>query len=84
MKIQICEAGGTPFTIPLPGFLISPAMIRFALKIGRKYAGNSIPDLPEETMDVLCNALNTIKKRYGTWELVLVQSADGDEVRILL
>ena len=45
----------------------------------------SVPNtLPEDTVYALCAELRRIKKAHGSWELVNVQSSDGDSVQIIL
>lgn len=64
-------------------FLFSKGMLKFGLWIGRKYS-DEVPDVPPEAVDALCDEIRRIKKSYGSWELVDVQSADGERVRIIL
>ena len=41
-------------------------------------------DLPEAAAVAFCGELMRIKRLYGSWKLVELQSADGDEVLIEL
>ena len=43
-----------------------------------------MPDIPPETLQALSQCILDIKKKHGTWELVHVESADGDLVSIIL
>lgn len=85
MKIQIREARGRGFTIPIPNCLLfSPTLLETGLKIGKRYAGTSVPDIPPEILRALCAAVKDLRRRYGTWELVHVESAGGDLVSIII
>ena len=84
MKIQIRnkEFG---FFIPLPTNLVfSKGTAWLANHFGRKYAGDALKDIPPEALDALFAEFRRIKKKHGTWELVEVESSDGDRVRITL
>lgn len=85
MKICVKESGSKGFSITLPNWMIlRPKLIRFGLRAGRHYAGDSVPDIPQETIKALCCEIKAIKKKYGTWTLVDVQSSSGDLVQITL
>ena len=85
MKITVHSVDGHRFSIPLPtALLTSPTLLRFALNAGRKHAGPSMPDIPSEALQALSQCIRDIKKKYGTWELVHVESANGDLVSIIL
>ena len=43
-----------------------------------------MPDIPSEALQALSQCIRDIKKKYGTWELVHVESANGDLVSIIL
>ncbi len=84
MKIQIRnkEFG---FFIPLPTNLIfSKGMAYLSCGIGRKYAGDAMKDISPEAMAKLFAEFRRIKKKHGSWELVKVESADGQSVHITL
>lgn len=84
MKITIRNHEGKGFTIPLPTALLSnPTLVTFGLRISRK-ASASAPDLSAETVQSFCAAIKQVKRQYGTWELVHVESADGDIVSVIL
>ena len=83
MKIHIREEDRS-FTIVLPTRLIfSKTILKFGLRIGKKYS-DQVPDIPPEAVDALCDELRRIKKKHGSWELVNVQSSDGEQVQIIL
>ena len=99
MKIQV-KVEGCNITIPVPtGLIFSRPSVWLWLKIARNASGQGsryIPDhvetraddffakIPEEAMYALCAELMRIKRKYGSWELVEVHSASGEEVRICL
>ncbi len=84
MKIQIHASGGPDLTIPFPNaMLFSPTLLSWGLKIS-KQNGNAIPDLPPETVKQVCKAIKDFTRRVGTWELVHVESAEGDTVIITI
>ena len=83
MKICIRSADGPHLTIPLPNeMLFSPTVLKIALKTGRQFADGHAPDIPPETIAALCAAIKDYRQNYGPWELVHVESADGDSVII--
>lgn len=85
MKIHIQEAGGNGFTIPVPNFMLfSPTLLQFGLNISKQYSGTSIPDIPPEALHALSRAFKEIHKKYGTWELVHVETAGGNAVIITI
>ena len=84
MKIKVIS-GEHRIRLVLPTRLIfSPALIRFGLKIARKYAPAELGNIPPEDVEALCRELCRIKKRYGTYELVDIQSANGEMMNIIL
>lgn len=84
MKIRI-EAEGHNFSIPIPTTLFfSKGTVWLANRVGRKYAGDAMADIPPEALDKLFAEFRRIKKRYDHWELVEVQSASGERIEITL
>jgi len=85
MKIIVHSYDGHRICIPLPNALLtSPTVLRFALRAGKKYAGAAVPNIPPEALQSLSLTIRNVKKRYGQWELVHVESANGDLVSIIL
>jgi hypothetical protein len=41
-------------------------------------------NLPDGALPALCDELRRIKKKYGTWDLVEVETASGQHVKITL
>lgn len=99
MKIRI-KADGHNISIPIPtGLIFSKPSVWLYLKLTRKYASHAkeyipgeieisadafLTGFPDETVYALCAEIMRIKRRYGSWELVHVISADGSEVYITL
>lgn len=84
MKIQI-RSNGFPITILLPTNLVfSRSTLWLADHLGRKYAGQELEALPPQTLNALFAEIRRIKRQYGCWELVEIESADGDSVKIRL
>ncbi len=83
MKIQIRSAERN-MTLLLPTRLVfSKTVLKLGLGIGRHYS-DSVPDIPPAAVDALCDEIRRIKKTHAAWKLVHVQSADGEEVQIIL
>ena len=69
----------------LPTRLVfSPVLVRFGLRIAQKYASKGTEQISPESVAQLCAEVCKIKKQYGSYELVEVQSADGEVVSIVL
>ena len=96
MKI-IVKGEGHNINIPIPtGLIFSKASVRTWLKIARISAGKYMPErvnqkadaffdgLSDEAVYALCNELMRIKRKYGSWDLVEVESSDGTQVLIRL
>ena len=64
--------------------LIGKTVVKIANTIGRKYAAEALEGIPPEALELLCAELRRIKKKHGAWELVDVESADGDIVQVIL
>ena len=47
-------------------------------------AEKALWNLPEEKILRLCDELMRIKRKYGKWDLVEVESAEGEQVLIRL
>lgn len=53
-------------------------------KLGRKFSPESMVNIPPEAIPKLCDELRRIKKKHGAYELVEVESAEGEYVQIIL
>ncbi len=78
MKIQIEEKEHT-FSITLPtNICLSKPVIRLGMCL------NKNATMSPEAMYAIGEELRRIKKKYGSWELVDFQSADGEKIHITL
>lgn len=84
MKIYIRSEGKTlRFWLPT-GMIFSKTSAKIANTLGRKFAPDAIEGISPEALETLCVEIGKLKKRYKKWELVKVESADGEIVEILL
>ncbi len=84
MRIQV-KGEGHVVNLFLPtGLLFNPVSARIACHYIRKYAPGTLSSISPEAIKVLCAELRRIKKKYGKWDLVDIQSADGERVLIRL
>lgn len=84
MRIRI-KGDGHNFCLCFPTRLIfSKTVLRLANHFGRRYAGEAMATIPPGALDALFAEFRRIKKAHGSWELVDVQSSDGDSVQIIL
>ncbi len=83
MKIHI-RTQGRGFSLLLPTrLLFSKAILKLGLHMGKRYSP-AVPQLPPAAIDALCREIHRIKKTGGSWELVNIQSAQGEEIQIFL
>ena len=84
MKI-IVKSGEHDIRLGIPtSWIFSRGSAFLAEKLGRKYAPESMVDIPPDAIPILCAELRKIKKKYGTYELVELESANGQYVKITL
>lgn len=99
MKI-IVKSSDCNLCIPVPtGLIFGRISVWIWLKLGkltRKSWSRYVPenpqmqisllpgDLPEKAVYALCSEIMRTKRRYGSWKLVEIESADGDQVLIEL
>ena len=84
MRIRI-KAEEHDLNIILPtGLVFSRGTVWLANHFGRKYAGDAMKDIPPEALEALFAEFRRIKKKYGAWDLVEVESAGGEQVLIRL
>ena len=78
MKIQIEENEHT-FSTTLPtNICLSKPVVKLGMCL------NKNTTMSTEAMYAICEELRRVKKKYGSWELVDFQSADGEKIRITL
>ncbi|MBP3305847.1 MAG: hypothetical protein J6L24_07750 [Oscillospiraceae bacterium] len=83
MKVRICSKERS-FSVLLPTRMVfSRGFLQFGLRIGRKYS-DAVPEIPPEAVDALCGEIRRIKNQCGSWELVDIRSADGEQVKVVL
>lgn len=84
MRVQV-KGNGHDINIVLPTNLVfSRATVWLANHFGRKYAEDAMKDIPPEALDALFAELRRIKRKYGSWDLVEVESSDGEKVLVRL
>lgn len=84
MKIYI-KSEGHSYRFWLPTRLIfCRTTAKIANTLGRKYAPEAMEGIPEPALEMLCVEFGKVKKRYGKWDLVKVESSNGDIVEIIL
>lgn len=72
-------------TIPVPNaMLFSPTILGLWCKFGMHHSGQAVPEIPAESIRQICSALKNYSKLHGPWELVHVESAEGDRVIITI
>lgn len=81
MKIRI-QHKKRRLTLFLPTkVLFGRGILRLAERAFRQDTENP---LPPQALPALFAELRRIKKKYGTWELVEVESADGESIQVWL
>ena len=99
MRIQV-RSDSHNISIPIPtGMIFSKPSVWLYLKLARKASSRAsryVPEdvevsvdeilekLPDEAVYALCAEIMRIKRKYGKWDLVEVQSSSGEEVKITL
>ena len=84
MKIEVRHEG-MHLRLRIPTRMIFSRPVQYlANHTARKYAPKAMENISPEAMGALFSELRRIKKKYGSWDLVEVQSADGEIVRIIL
>jgi len=85
MKIYIREKNGRKLYIPVPTRLIANRLsARIAATAIQKSLKLDMPLLPAQDINRLFQELIRMKKKYHNFELVYVESAEGDVVSIKL
>ena len=84
MRIQIQDKEHR-FTLRLPTMLLfgrfSAGLI---CRASYKYAPDAVENISPEHLKALLAEMGRIRKKYGRWELVEVESADGTYIKITL
>ena len=66
------------------GLVFSPLGARFICRYGLQYAGDAMKDLSPEALSALFAEFRRIKRKHGSWELVDIESSDGELVKVVL
>ncbi len=82
MKIQVTGAG-TDLNLTLPTKLIFNSFVLKRVLKSRRLT-KAVNGLSPEAADQLVAELNRIKKKQGSWTLVEVLTADGEQVTITI
>ena len=84
MRIQIKSAEKN-LNIVLPTKLIFGRwVVLLANTVGRRYAGEHMDAISPDSLNALFAEFRHIKDRHGKYELVDIESADGEKVKIIL
>lgn len=88
MKILV-RSDGRRLNLVLPtGLVFSPTLIKAVVKLGKRHAEknakSSIADIDPKMWKILCSEIRRTKRKHKHYELLVVQSADGDHVSIIL
>lgn len=84
MRIHV-KSGDQNIRMVFPtGLIFSKAVAWLGVRYGLRYAGDSMKNLTAEQIDLLFAEFRRIKKKYGRWELVDMESSNGDLVKIIL
>ena len=84
MRVRIKSEGhNLNFVIPTR-WIFGKTAVRIANTLGRQYASHAMKDISPQALEMLCAELCRIKDIHGKWELVDIESAGGDIVKIIL
>lgn len=84
MKITIKGDGHHSLHIIIPTWIVSsPTLISLSLRIARKKCPH-VPYISRNTLKMLRSSIKETKRRYRHYELVNIESNDGDLVKIVL
>jgi len=84
MRIRIKGHGQNRNIILPTGLIFSKGTVWLANHVARKYAADAMKDISPEALDALFAEFRSIKRKHGSWNLVEVESADGETVLITL
>lgn len=66
------------------GLIFGKGTAWLANHVGRKYAEDSMKNIPPEALEALFAEFRRIKKKHGSWELVDIESSSGEVVKVIL
>lgn len=84
MKIQI-KTQARSLTLRLPtGLICSRGTAWLVSHVNSKHPTDALAAVPPQALPALFAELRRVKKKYGHWDLVEVESADGESIHIWL
>ena len=84
MKIHL-KSGSQCIRLRIPTMLVfSRGFAWLGKRYGLKYGGPAMENIPPEAISALFAEFRRIKKKHGSWELVNIESGNGDSVLIVL
>ena len=84
MKIQV-TSGDHNIKLRFPTALIfSPVVARLGYYYSNRYTENVVQGITLKDLNALFAEFRRIKREYGSWELVDVESSNGDHVKVVL
>ena len=84
MKIRVKSAERNIHLYLPTNLIFGKGTVWLVNRFGRKYAENAMKDIPPEVLDRLFAEFRRIKRNHRRWELVEVQSSDGELIHIIL
>lgn len=82
MKVCLINAKGTGLTIPLPNAMLFRPLVLKLLTRSTEGVFIQASKIPPKTIDRIYAAIKAYKRTYGSWELVHIESAEGNIVII--
>ena len=64
--------------------IFNPIVARIAVRYGLRNAPESVRNISPDALEALFAEFRRIKKQHGKWELVDMECANGDLVKIVL
>ena len=84
MRIRV-RSGERNINLILPTALVfSPATAWAGDYFGRKYSDGAMDHLPPDALKKLFAEIRRIKRKHGKWNLVEIDTADGEHIKIEL
>ena len=84
MRIHV-KSDGLNIKLRLPTKLVFGRWVVYlANTVGHRYAGEHMESVSPEALEALFAEFRRIKDRYGKWNLVEIESSDGETVKIIL
>ena len=84
MRIKIKAKHHNIYLVFPTKLLTGKLALTLAEKYGRRYAAEAMRNIQPQALEALCAEIRRIKEKHGTWELVDIQSAEGEEIYVSL